>query len=200
MIKIMLFGKYGSGKNLFLSLAKTKFPEEKFQERKFAEPIYKLADLLYEHLRYEFLSREVPTTGKDGKLLQFLGSHFKEVLGEDLWSKMFFDVSCTSNHIITDGRFPLEFGLAKGKGYTTVRIHRQYELRLNNKGNRDDNHISETAMDGVPDSAFDYTINNNGSLGLFEGAVCKIITDVKNLTLKNKSDIINKLKRPPPRG
>lgn len=172
MIKIALSGKLGSGKNEFLNIAQRLYPELELVEEKFASFLYMTMNKIQDVLEVEKM--------KDGKLLQFLGSHYKELYGENFWCNKLMDTLENSevSHVITDNRFPAELKYCKEHGYTLVRIHRAEEFRLNSLGNRDKNHISETALDKVPDGEFDYIINNNGDLDLLEGAVCVIMNNL----------------------
>jgi len=170
-IKIAVFGKYGSGKNLFLELARQHFERLDFKEHRFSKTLYSMMELLQETYN---LPKE-----KDGKLLQFLGSHYKERLGENYWVNKTLKDMPEENFIITDGRFPNEVEACKSKGIYTVRLHRKYELRSVNEGNRDSKHISETALDKVGDGMFDFVVNNEGTLEFYEGAVIKIISDIQ---------------------
>lgn len=170
-IKIAISGKFGCGKSTFFEVARKQFPNLNFVEGKFASNIYHLQNIIQKELG---VIRE-----KDGKLLQFLGSHFKEEYGEDIWIKKYFDQQRVgTNEIITDCRFPIEMKTCRQKDYYLIRIDRQYQLRANNQGNRNPNHISETALDKVPDYEFDYVINNNGSFDLFEAAIIHIIQEL----------------------
>jgi dephospho-CoA kinase len=166
MIRICLSGKLGSGKNLFLELAQKNYPHLEFTEDKFAFPIYEIQDLIQQYIG---IKRE-----KDGKLLQFIGNHFRDK-DPDIWVNWFKQYTNHDNHIITDCRFPNELKACKELGYITVRINRQIGLRANNLGNRDFNHISETALDSTSSTEFDFIINNNGSLEMFEEAVKQVV-------------------------
>lgn len=172
MIKIALIGKLGSGKNLFLDIARKFYPELDFQEAKFAQPIYDTVSSVQTSLG-------LPIT-KDGKMLQFIGSHYREEYNQNFWVDKFFSKPIESNHIITDVRFPNELFTSTLCGYVTIKINRKLELRMNNLGNRDIHHISETALDSTSDTVYNFTINNNGSLELFEGAVISIIQRIKD--------------------
>lgn len=173
MIKIAISGKMGSGKNLFLDIAKRIDSGESYQELKFAKHIYSISHQIQTYL-------ELPLE-KDGKLLQFIGKHYRDTQGGDFWVTKLFRVvkPFTDSVIITDLRYPEELEAVRKEGFTTVRIKRQVELRINNLGNRDLNHESEVALDKIQDSAFDYTINNNGSLELFEDAVSQILKEIR---------------------
>jgi hypothetical protein len=169
MIKIALSGRMGSGKNQFLSIADRLFPELKLVEHKFASAIYQVMHNIQNNLEVE--------KHKDGKLLQFLGSHYRET-NSDFWVNLFFRDHKPCNHIITDVRYPNELKACELRNYYTVKLYRQDELRLGSVGNRDIHHISETALDKTSDTNYDYVINNNGSLDLLEGAVHTIISEI----------------------
>jgi dephospho-CoA kinase len=171
-IKIAVSGKLGSGKDLFLYLANLHFPDLKFENAKFATPLYHIA---YDMQRYLGLP-----DSKDGELLQFIGNHYRKN-DPSFWVKRFpFESPLVKEHnvIVTDIRYPEELDACRQNGFVTVRIHRQDEYRLNNLGNRDLKHASETALDSTPNYAYDYVVNNNGTLDLYEGAVIRIIDEV----------------------
>lgn len=171
MIRIAVSGKLGCGKDLFLTKAQEFFPKLDFQNEKMAKSIYNLTSLIQDSLY-------IPRI-KDGRLLQFIGNHYRD-LYPDIWVDSFFtnthDVN--SNVIVTDVRYPNELEACKQKGFTTIRILRQDEFRLNNLGNRDLKHLSETALDDTPITEYDYVINNNGTLEMFEGAVINVVNDI----------------------
>lgn len=171
MIKIAISGKLGSGKDLFLNFAQAQYPELNFKNEKFAQPIYDVANLIQERL---FVPRV-----KDGRLLQLIGEHYRNTY-PDIWVDTFLTTGhdITRNVIVTDLRFPNELEACKRNGFILVRVLRKDELRLNNLGNRDVYHESETALDDISNQTFDYTINNNGSLELYEGAVHTIIENI----------------------
>ena len=183
MIKIAVAGKMGAGKNEFFKLACQLFGGIKFEERKFASKMYECMYTIQNILGIE--------VHKDGAFLQFIGQHYQKQYGSNFWVDQFFvqyegNLSQYTSHpfkdrniIITDLRFPAEFEACKKHGFKTVRIDRKRELRLESIGNRDPNHISETALDSVPNAYFDYVINNNGSLSFFEGAIIQIIEDIQ---------------------
>jgi len=171
-IKIAVSGKFGSGKNLFLDIAQNYFPELQFKEAKFAQPIYDAVSAIQSSLGL--------SQCKDGAILQFLGEHYRNQYDENFWVDRFFRKVTDSSHIVTDVRYPSELHAVTVNDYITIRIHRKAELRANNQGNRDFKHISETALDVTSDTMFDYTINNNGSLELFKGAVISIIQRILN--------------------
>jgi len=167
MIKIAISGKLGAGKSEFLRIANESYPWLGLTDAKFAGPIYSCLHAVQHRL-------DLPQE-KDGKVLQFLGSHYREKYGNKFWVKKFFENALEINHIVTDLRFPEEFEACKQRNYILVRIKRQDDLRLDSAGNRDINHISETALDSTPDAFFDFIINNNGSMELLESAVHHIM-------------------------
>lgn len=185
MIKIALSGKYGVGKNTFLDLANELFSpiwqysirDNVFRENKFAEPIY---DIMYacqneleEYSRYVYPNQNERC--KDGKLLQFLGMHYRKKYGEDFWVKIAFHVAEKPSHMFTDLRFLNEFRACKEKGYTVIRIKRDEDRRKDFLCGRDPNHISETALDDIVDSEFDFVVDNNGTIEDLKNEVERII-------------------------
>lgn len=175
MIKIALHGKYGSGKSTFLTTAQTLYPELQLQDAKFAQYLYNCMYSVQDTLGLE--------NEKDGAFLQMLGTHYRNKYGGYFWVDMFFKLD-QSNHIITDMRYPEELESCKNKGYTTIKIVRDDGFRLEHTHGRDPKHISETAMDKIKNSEYDYIVNNNGNLEQLEGSVAHIINEL--LRKRNK--------------
>ncbi len=155
MLKIALHGKFGSGKSTFLSIAQELHPELEIKDAKFAHYLYVCMNTIQNLLN---LNSE-----KDGSLLQFIGTHYREKYGGNFWVKKFFnrlDLKDT-NHIVTDLRYMEELERCELEGYVIVKIVRDDGFRYEHLHSRDPNHISETALDGIPNSRYDYLVNNN---------------------------------------
>lgn len=89
------------------------------------------------------------------ELLQKIGQGFREILDPDIWVKtLFSSYKESDNWLITDVRMPNEAKAIKDRNGILIKINR-------NTG-YNDNHISETALDGYSD--WDYIISNDGSL------------------------------------
>lgn len=79
------------------------------------------------------------------------------------------------NFIITDMRFDFEFEeLKKLENVTFIRIKRNVE--------KDNSHYSETSLDNVPDSEFDFVIENNKNILSLRYEVKKILKELKIIT------------------
>jgi len=79
------------------------------------------------------------------------------------------------NFIITDMRFDFEFEeLKKLENVTFIRIKRNVE--------KDNSHYSETSLDNVPDSEFDFVIENNKDILSLRYEVKKILKELKIIT------------------
>lgn len=156
-VKIAFGHKARSGKDVSSDYLLNKYGG---QSVRFASIIYKMAEDCYElaGIPYE----------KDAKLLQFIGTHFREMHGADIWvTAALKEVSnlnktLLNNQVITapDCRFRNEANALKSRGFTLVKINRPDK----NKGDigRDPNHISEIDLDNY--EKWDYVVENNGTL------------------------------------
>ena len=72
--------------------------------------------------------------------------------------------------ICTDARFQNELDYLKAEKFFLVRVKRKTDIHIN--------HSTETGQDLIPDSAFDYVIDNNGTLEDLERQVQEIIARV----------------------
>ena len=191
MYKIAISGKANSGKNTVGKLI-YKCLYEEFKGRKhlskeyiaFADPIKKIARTMFPDLPEKFLtgpsnfrSEIIPNAFKDGKPLtvrQLLidigmsGRSYKENIWLDVFDSTYQYLVNRGKKVIivTDVRFLNEFGHLKTKGFTNIRVIRDSFLKID--------HASETSQDAIPDSDFDFIINNNGSLKDLKEEVKKI--------------------------
>lgn len=119
-----------------------------------------LMDALYLFGGWEGLKVKAP--GVRG-LLQRLGTGVgRELWGEDFWVDLVFrDLVFTEDYVFTDVRFPNEVEAIRARGGVVWQVVRPGVEAVNN-------HISESALDGV---VFDATIVNDGSLEDLEGKV-----------------------------
>lgn len=152
-MKIALIAKAGSGKNTvcdMLSSLNTNFKEYKFAAKLY-EAQYAIQNVL-----------GLPNV-KEGVLLQFLGTEYGRAChGEDFWiKKLKKSLKETDFPIITDCRFKDELNWCKENGFITIKIYRDIDKRIEFVGNRDQNHRSEIDLDDVPNSEYDYIIDNN---------------------------------------
>ncbi len=161
---IALSGKMGAGKNAVYEILKKLNP--KFKEIKFATPIYNSMHYVQSAMGLN--------PHKDGKLLQLLGEHYREQQGLDFFAKMLFKNNYLHNAVITDLRMPNEFNAARAHNFKIVRVNRDLELRKQFLFGRDPEHPTEIALNSIPDSAFDFVINNNYCLARLNDDVKKM--------------------------
>lgn len=171
---IAISGKMGSGKSTLADGIEqwARLNNMPVTRLKFADPIYSSAKTVYDSLNIVW--------EKDRKLLQFLGSHFKEIKGETFWtdqlSNLIINLNNFVNHliIIDDLRFPLEAEMIKSRGGILIRLNCSEEERNFRIGNQlfvNKNHESETALDEY--KGFDFSYNS----GLIEiPALIKSVT------------------------
>lgn len=155
-MKICLVAKFGSGKNATFDILKTLNPN--FKELKFASKMYEVMSVTQRMLGLHLF--------KDAKFLQFIGQHFKDLFGMEFWIRQVEEDNYLDENFLclTDGRFSFEIEWARQNGFTIVKLVRDDELRMPFRAGRDPNHISETALDHLPDSTYDYIIKNDGTL------------------------------------
>lgn len=76
---------------------------------------------------------------------------------------------------IPDCRYPNELDLIRSEGGFTVRVKRKSAGLKGDEGL----HPTETALDSMPDHAFDYVIDNNRSLSEFRAAIQLVAKDAR---------------------
>ena len=133
---------------------------------------------------YQLLQDVIDEYGWDGykatvygpeirRLLQRLGT---EAGRQTLWDSIWIDAALTglsedARVVVTDVRFPNEFNAIRERGGLMVRIHRD---GVGPAAGADGTvHVSETSLD---DFAFDYHINNDGTLEEFHSEIRRLFT------------------------
>jgi hypothetical protein len=155
-MKIALIAKAGSGKNTVCDMFK--IHNTKFVEYKFAAKLYEAQYAIQNVLG-------LPNV-KEGPLLQYLGTEYgRKYHGEDFWiNQLKKSLNPNDFPIITDCRFKDELKWCKENGFTTIKLYRDIDKRIEFVGNRDQNHKSEIDLDDIPDTEYDYVIDNNGHI------------------------------------
>lgn len=181
MRRFAILGKANSGKNTVGKLIKKQFKLEPCKYIAFADPIKKIAKLMFPSIPERFLtgsskfrSEIIPNAFKNGKpltirqLLIDIGNGAREY-DPDIWIKALnqtLEKNKDSSIIITDERFRNEFDFLKKMGFTQIRIYREDCSNIND--------ISETGQDEISDSEFDYIIYNNKSIKKLKEDISKI--------------------------
>jgi hypothetical protein len=179
-ILIAVAGGFGSGKSEVVNIIKNIHGANKVTNVKFAQPLYELQELIQNHLG-------LPNK-KDRNLLQLLGTEWGRKNDPDIWVdlyiknlekiKLFYEVI-----ICDDLRYLNEFKALKGRGFSLVKISRPMSDRLPYlyKGSR--KHSSENELLTVPNSDYDYFIENNSTYDDFVYVVSEMFLDIKENTL-----------------
>lgn len=124
-----------------------------------------IIDMVEGARRYSFAddlkayARVLGMKGKDGPLLQALGTDVFRRLDPDVWVRCLYWKIAEDRPrvaVLPDMRFPNEMQMVKDLGGTTVRVVRLNEdMSVYQAPDRDPNHASETALDDAP---FDWCI------------------------------------------
>lgn len=155
-MRIAFSGKLGVGKDFAADyLIRT----HGGTKHSFASAIYDI--LTYAQTRCK-LSLE-----KDRAFLQSVGDWAKSKEPNVWIDATLEEIPAVGNCFISDVRFPNELAALKRENWYCVRIRRVYPEE-DRAGTGSVKHISETALDDVPDSDWDYIIENNGDIKSFE--------------------------------
>ncbi len=179
---ILLSGKQGSGKTTIakkLVQVLNSTSNHRAMTKKFADPIYEMHDECLKVLAKYGIKR--PNLVKDGPLLQLLGTEWgRNTIDRDIWAKCtrkWCDQVLTTDKkvipIIEDCRFPNELEI----------FHNAFKVRLVAKEDirkerceawrPNVRHRSETAMDDVPNEAFNLVIHTD--ICTLDGSVQQIL-------------------------
>jgi cytidine deaminase len=169
---IALFGLPGAGKSTSALILRRLIDES---GRKVA--VVKIAAPLYDVQRqfYERAAAPLAEGRQDGTLLNFLGTHFRQMvpgfLLDDFATRCEFAALAGADAIICDDARPVDLPGLAAHGFTLVRVAAPDALRRSRKAVRDDvtrgqdDHPTEA---GVEDAAADLEIVNAGDLSDLE--------------------------------
>ena len=148
-MRVAFSGRARAGKNKAAELLQN----QGFIELRFSDKLYEIHDKVFEMVG--------APVQKCGPLLQIIGTEVGRNYDPDIWVKHFQSkldsLPANTDVVVTDCRFPNEVDVLKRNGFKVIRVH-----RINRPATgRDDNHISETALDYYD---FDYNIYNNGTV------------------------------------
>jgi dephospho-CoA kinase len=158
-IKIAIVGQMASGKSTLANriIDYYKYKDINIEKRGFADKVYNLA--------YELFNMR----NKDRKLLQQIGTKMREI-NKDVWVNYTLNY-LPKNVIIEDCRYENELDKLIENGFTIIKINIPKEIQLkrlqkaypktwqNHLNNI--NHESETNLNNISKSKFDYIINYN---------------------------------------
>lgn len=166
MIKICIAGKSKSGKNTFGELIKQHLSPKAVEIIAFADPIKEIAKIMFPSIPDVFLwgaselrNNIVPGSGEKTvrEIIVILGKVGRS-FNTNCWVNSLFDnfPKQADGVVISDLRFLNEYKRVKEENFTLVRIKRSINYVFND--------ISETELDIIPDSDFDFVIENAGTL------------------------------------
>jgi hypothetical protein len=154
---VALAGRAGTGKTTISHYLGQKYG---FVRLAFADPLKRLAQRYFGFSPGEIGERKTPA-GR--RTLQGIGMMFREQVAPDYWVRQMtprLDALVAEGHkiIIDDCRFPNEKQLTESRGGAVWRV-----VRAGQQIEYGPDHITETALDPLPDAGFAAVITNNGS-------------------------------------
>jgi hypothetical protein len=156
-IKIAFGYKMGVGKDEACSYLSSKYGGEKIS---FASPIYDIQR--YAQLRCGFSNE------KDRQFLQYVGTEWARKKDPDVWINLAINNSPKEGNVfLSDLRFQNEFQALKKEGWCCVKIDRSFSDIEERKGTGSVFHESETSLDSLDETEWNYVIKNNDTIENF---------------------------------
>lgn len=160
-IKIAFGYKMGVGKDEACSYLSNKYDGEKIS---FASPIYDIQT--YAQLRCGFSNE------KDRQFLQYVGTEWARKKDPDVWIRLAINDSPKEGNVfLSDLRFQNEFYALKKEGWHCVKIDRSFSDIEKRKGTGSVSHESETSLDSLNETEWDYVIKNNDTIENFHNSL-----------------------------
>ena len=191
--KIAICGKAKSGKNTVARMLKKELAKYEYVSCDyiaFADPVKQIARTMFPNIPEKCLTGSsenrnyiIPGAFKDGnpltvrQLLIDVGTGLGRNYKKDVWLDAFdhnLEKLESKKHnmiILTDCRFINEHQHVKNKGFFVIKIVRDNSANIN--------HISETEQDGIPNSEFDFIIDNNKSLEELKKEVSLLVNKLR---------------------
>lgn len=178
-IRIALFGLPGAGKSTSAEIFQKAFSAIGLRVAviKLAAPLYDVQEFFYSRVR-----NTIRPGQQDGALLNFLGSHFRNIdpkfLIEDFVERCSFSDLGGADVILCDDARPLDLEKLAEQGFSLVQISAPDALRRARKKNRDDRtsgndqHPTETAGSPVK---HDFDLDNSGKLLTLEKQIHSLV-------------------------
>ena len=152
-IKIAFGGRMGSGKDTAADYLCRNYTGAKHS---FAAPLYDIMYYAQKKCGFELK--------KDRKLLQFIGTDWGRSIDPNVWVKTALRTTpATGNVFLSDIRFYNELYALKSNGWKCIKLTREDPDLLRREGTGNRNHISETSLDKVCETEWDFVIINNGT-------------------------------------
>lgn len=143
-------------------------------EKSFAGPLYEILYFAQDICQFP--------QEKDRQFLQYIGTDWARKKDEDVWvNRLINDIRShppQENIFVSDLRFPNEFYTLRKNGFKTVLLLRDTECDKT-FGSGSKQHDSETAMNVIDNSEWDFVIDNNFSLNNFYSDIDGIVQEIQ---------------------
>jgi hypothetical protein len=166
-MKVAFAGKMGAGKDTAVEYLINKLGGTQIS---FASPIYDI--MHYAQKRCGFPME------KDRQFLQYVGTDWARNKESNVWIRIAIESTPPSgqNTFISDLRFPNEFEALKKEGWTCVKLVRPHQEER--KGTGSHIHISEVALDIIPEERWDHVMHNDGTLEDFHTKLDSLVDTI----------------------
>jgi len=192
MFKIAISGKAGSGKDTVAKMLPIAYKQITgnmpfYTIEALANPIKEIVGIMFPNISSKVLygpsenrSELVPNAYLNGenitcrRLLQHLGTEVCREYNKNIWLDVLdyrakqSELQGKDLFIVSDCRFLNEFEYLKNHSYITIRIERKNHLNMT--------HSSEIDLDEIPNSEFDFVIDNNKSMEELNEQVLNILS------------------------
>jgi dephospho-CoA kinase len=189
--KIAISGKANAGKNTVAAMIANnlKFPRSKEKIVAVADPMKSIIKQIFPEAKSEFLYGESKLRSEiidqkykdvDGNTLTYrralldLGK-FGRSYNTNTWLNLLVEEANRSEdintYIVSDCRFLSEFNYLKGAGFIMIRVLRDNGAKIND--------VSELEQEQIPDSDFDYIIENNDTLQDLKNDIETLVVEIE---------------------
>lgn len=146
----------GSGKDTAADYLLSKYPTG--VKVAFSDPVYEI--LYFAQRRCGF------DLHKDRAFLQFVGTDWGRRNDQNVWVNMLLTATKdeTRHVFLSDLRFPNELRALKAHGWTCVKMVGRMDVRRVGTGSTA--HVSESHIDTIPDTCWDFVVHNTGTLDM----------------------------------
>lgn len=165
VIKVSFVGPSGSGKSTaaeyYSEMFAKKHPGWKIIKLNVAAPLHKIQ-------KYSYKTFGLKNTGQDGKLLQFIASHFSDSLGPTFVSSLKEVIKKSENNLLvinSDCRNNA-YDYLKKEGFIFIKIKTDPRIRAERLGQRMDitSANTQSVVEQIDSIEYQIEIENNGSL------------------------------------
>lgn len=180
ILKLSFFGPSGSGKSTSAKMIEERnlLPDFKIIQANVAKPLHEIQAKAYQLF-------DIPNTGQDGKLLQFLAKHFEDHLGATCIANIKVELGKDENggrnllFLNSDCRQNAYYALKKD-GFIFIRVYTKLENIEERKGVRGDiSNINDAErVEQIEKITPDYQLDNNGNLKELEMNIKTLLEEI----------------------